>query len=130
VIGSGNSVLAKILIVEDDTNQRLLYREAFEEEGFEVIEAPNAWIAMECVRRESLDLVVLDINMPGMDGLEALVRIHNANRRLPVVIHSAYAEYQNQYKSWIADAYVIKSSNLAELKRTVLTLLNDARGDA
>jgi len=122
--------LAKILIVEDDANQRLLYRETFEDEGFEVIEAPNASTAIECVGRECLDLVVLDINMPGMDGLEALVRIHNSNRRLPVVIHSAYAEYRNQYKSWIADGYVIKSSNLAELKRTVLTLLDDARGDA
>ena len=122
--------MAKILIVEDDTNQRLLYREAFEEEGFEVIDAANGWTAIECVGRECLDLVVLDINMPGMDGLEALVRIHDSNRRLPVVIHSAYAEYKNQYKSWIADAYVIKSSNLAELKRTVLTLLDDARGDA
>jgi two-component system, response regulator, stage 0 sporulation protein F len=122
--------LAKILIVEDDANQRLLYRETFEEEGLEVIEAPNASIAIECVGRECLDLVVLDINMPGMDGLEALVRIHNSNRRLPVVIHSAYGEYRNQYKSWIADGYVIKSSNLAELKRTVLTLLDDARGDA
>ena len=122
--------MAKILIVEDDANQRLLYRETFEDEGFEVIEAPNASTAIECVGRECLDLVVLDINMPGMDGLEALVRIHNSNRRLPVVIHSAYAEYRNQYKSWIADGYVIKSSNLAELKRTVLTLLDDARGDA
>jgi len=121
--------LAKILIVEDDANQRLLYREAFEEEGFEVLDAPNGWTALACVGRECFDLVVLDINMPGMDGLEALVRIHNANRRLPVVIHSAYAEYKNQYKSWIADAYVIKSSNLAELKRIVLTLLDDARGD-
>ena len=121
--------MAKILIVEDDANQRLLYREAFEEEGFEVIDAPNAWTAIECIGREFLDLVVLDINMPGMDGLEALGRIHDSNRRLPVVIHSAYAEYKNQYKSWIADAYVVKSSNLTELKRTVLTLLDDARGE-
>jgi hypothetical protein len=46
-----------------------------------------------------------------------------------VVIHSAYAEYKNQYRSWIADAYGVKSSNLAELKRTVLTLVDDARGE-
>ncbi len=122
--------MAKILIVEDDDNQRLLYRETLEEEGLEVVEAPDARTALACVGRERLDLVILDINMPGIDGLEALVRIHDSNRKLPVVIHSAYAEYQHQYKSWIADAYVIKSSNPRELKRTVLTLLDDARGES
>jgi DNA-binding response OmpR family regulator len=121
--------MAKILIVEDDDNQRFLYRETFEEEGFEVIEAADARTALAYVGSECLDLVILDINIPGMDGLEALARIHDCNRKLPVIIHSAYARYEHQYKSWIADAYVIKSSNLRELKRTVFTLLDDARGE-
>ena len=122
--------MAKILIVEDNDHQRLLYREAFEGDGFQVVEAGDASAALACIRQEGFDAVVLDINMPGMNGLEALARIHNFNRKLRVIINSAYAAYKNQYISWLADAYVIKSSNFDELKRAVLAALDDARGEA
>jgi CheY-like chemotaxis protein len=123
------AVMTRLLIVEDDAHQRLLYREAFEVDGFEVFEAGDAAAALACIERERLDAVILDINMPGVNGLEALARIHNLDRRLPVIINSAYAAYRDQYISWIADAYVVKSSNLDELKRAVLTVLDDARGE-
>jgi DNA-binding response OmpR family regulator len=122
--------MAKILIVEDDDHQRLLYREAFEEDGFEVIAARDADEALACIRRERLAAVILDVNMPGMNGLEALARIHDLDRKLPVVINSAYATYKSQYISWIADAYVVKSSNFDELKRAVLSVLDHARGES
>ena len=121
--------MARLLIVEDDDHQRLLYREAFEEDGFEVLEASDARAALACVAHDPPDVVVLDINLPGMDGLEALTRIHNLNRSLPVIIHSAYGTYEKHYISWIASAYIVKSSNLDELKRAVLTALDDARGE-
>jgi CheY-like chemotaxis protein len=115
--------MARILIVDDDDNQRLLYRELFEDAGYEVVEARDGREAVARVVSHAPDAVVLDINMPGMDGLHTLVRIHELNRTLPVVLNSAYAVYKDQFISWIADAYVTKSSNTAELKETVQSLL-------
>lgn len=121
--------MARILIVEDDDNQRLLYRETFLDEGFEVSEARDGRTAIACIERERPDAVVLDIAMPGMDGLQTLTRIHDLRPKLPVVLNTAYAAYQSRYVSWIADAYVIKSSNPDKLRRAVLKVLDDARGD-
>ncbi len=114
---------AKILIVENDDNQRLLYRENFEEEGYQVAEACDGREGLARLQVDRPDVVVLDINMPGMDGLQTLARIHDLNPRLPVILNSAYAEYKDQFVSWIADAYVIKSSDPKELKDAVRRVL-------
>jgi two-component system, response regulator, stage 0 sporulation protein F len=119
--------MSNILIVEDDDNQRLLYREIFEAEGFEVVEAGDGRTAITCIQLDPPDAVILDIAMPGMDGLQTLQRIHDMNRKLPVVINSAYAAYRDRYISWLADAYVVKSSNPGELQRAVHAALDEAR---
>jgi len=115
--------MTRILLVEDDDHQRLLYREELEEEGYDVVEACTGHEALARVENDRPDAVVLDINMPGMDGLHTLARIHDLNRCIPVVLNSAYAAYKDQFVSWIADAYVTKSSNLDELKCAVRGVL-------
>jgi CheY-like chemotaxis protein len=115
--------MTRILIVDDDDRQRLLYREQFEDGGFEVFEARDGREALVCIDRQQPDAVVLDINMPGMDGLDTLARIHDRHRRLPVVLNSAYATYRDQFVSWIADAYVTKSSDPSELLDAVRGVL-------
>ena len=115
--------MARILLVEDDDNQRLLYREALEEAQHEVVEDRDGRAALTCIQSGNLDAVILDINMPGMDGLHTLTRIHNIDRRLPVILNSAYATYKEQYVSWIADAYVMKSSDPTELMAAVRDVL-------
>jgi CheY-like chemotaxis protein len=119
--------MTRILIVEDDDNQRLLYREDFEDHGYEVVEARDGTEALSAIARHAPDAVVLDINMPGLDGLATLSRIHEQHRRLPVVLNSAYAAYRDQFVSWIADAYVTKSSNPDELRDAVRSVITNAR---
>jgi len=75
------------------------------------------------VDAESPDLVVLDIRMPGMDGLDAMSRILERHPKLKVVLNSAYSSYKDNFMSWAADAYVVKSSDLSELRSTVKALL-------
>lgn len=115
--------MARILLVEDDDNQRLLYREALEEAGHAVEEARDGREALGRIGAGGLDAVILDINMPGMDGLHTLTRIHDLDPRLPVVLNSAYSTYKDQFVSWIADAYVTKSSDPSELMAAVREVL-------
>ena len=113
-----------LLVVEDDNNQRELYVDELEGEGYRVLTASNGRDALSLARENSLDLIVLDINMPGMDGLDTLSHLLEVNRRTPVIINTAYASYQDSFTSWSADAYVVKSSDLGELKETIKKLLN------
>ena len=113
-----------ILVVDDDEAIRTLLQEELEEEGYKVMIATNARDALKMVETEPLDLVILDIRMPGMDGLEALPRILGLKEGLPVILNSAYSQYQESFMSWAADAYVVKSSDLSELKTKVKELVS------
>jgi CheY-like chemotaxis protein len=61
------------------------------------------------------DLVVLDIRMPGMDGVELMQRILEHNKELPIIINTAYSSYRDNYLTWAADAYIVKSSDVSDL---------------
>lgn len=115
--------MAQVLIVEDDKNQRLLLEEELAGEGYSVFVASSAPEALAAVGRAMPDLVILDLAMPGMDGLELMGKLLGTNNRLPVVIHTAYSSYQDNFMSWAADAYVVKRSDLGELKATVRAIL-------
>ncbi len=116
-----------ILVVDDEEHQRRLYAQEFEADGYEVIVAENGRVALEKAASARPDIVVLDICMPGMDGIEALGRILSSDYRIPVVLNTAYGGYRENFMSWAADAYVVKSADLAELKRTVRDILE--KGD-
>jgi DNA-binding response OmpR family regulator len=113
-----------ILVVDDDANIRTLLQDDLTEEGYKVLTASNARDALKMVEQEALDLVILDIRMPGMDGLEALPRMLGLKEGLPVILHTAFTQYQESFMSWAADAYVVKSFDLAELKAKVKELLS------
>jgi CheY-like chemotaxis protein len=117
-----------ILIVEDEDNQRKLYVQEFEDAGYTVVEAANGREALEKVEEARPDLVILDICMPGMDGIEALGKMLSTDARIPVVLNTAYGTYKENFMSWAADAYVVKSADLTELKRTVAGLLEAGPG--
>src|SRR4030043_219116 len=113
-----------IMVVDDDEAIRTLLTEELTDEGYHVISATNARDALKMVETEPMDLVILDIRMPGMDGLEALPRILGLKEGLPVILNTAYTQYQESFMSWSADAYIVKSSDLTELKGKVKELVN------
>jgi DNA-binding NtrC family response regulator len=112
-----------ILVVEDEKNLCRLYQIELEAEGYQVITAANGREALDCLKQETVDLIVLDLVLPDISGLDCLQAFMNYNRDLKVVINSAYPNYKYDFQVWAADAFVTKSSDLSELKETVNRLL-------
>ena len=114
----------KILIADDEENIRFLYEEELREEGYQTVLAKNGRECLEKLKEESPDLIILDIRMPKMDGLEAIGHIIELNKSAAVIINTAYPDYKNKdYMSWAADAYVEKSSDLDNLKTAIKNVL-------
>lgn len=122
--------MSTLLIVEDDAHLRRLYMREFSNDGYQVLEAADSRAALDILADQVPDLITLDIVMPGQDGIELLERIVQQTPNLPVVINTAYPVYQHNYLTWSADAYVVKSSDLTELKNTVRTVLENRRNAA
>ena len=118
-----------LLIVDDEEHQRLLYQEELSEEGYQVILAGNGKEALERLSESVPDLIVLDIRMPIMNGLEALGKIIGKEKGILVIIHSAYSSYKDDFMSWAADDFVVKSSDLTELKRKIRELLDKKKAE-
>lgn len=82
----------KLLIVDDQNGIRILLMEVFSSEGYDTFQAANGKIALEIVQQETPDLVLLDMKIPGMDGLEILKRIKEINVDIKVIMMTAYGE--------------------------------------
>ena len=121
---------AKVLVVDDEENLCLLYREELESEGYRVKTAADVGVAMRILEEDPPDVVVMDIRMPRMDGIEAMGKMLNGRENLPVILNTAYSSYKDDFRSWPASAYVIKSSDLSELKRALAQVLGPVRGKA
>lgn len=121
--------MTTILFVEDEENQRTLYRSELVQEGYEVILAADGKEAVELSQKHSPALVVMDIRMPRMDGIEAMGRILSRNNTVPIILNTSYSSYQDNFMSWAADAYVVKSSDLTELKQKIKDVLAARYGD-
>ncbi len=109
----------KILLVDDEESIHLLYKEELSEEGYEVISALNGEDALKLFEEERPNLVILDINMPGIDGIEVLRNMKQLHPEIPVILSSAYPEYKQDLASWASDDYIVKSFNLDELKGSI-----------
>lgn len=108
-----------VLLVDDEANIRFVYEEELKEDGYRVISAANGQEALELFANEQPDLVILDIQMPGMNGIEVLRRMKTKNSAVPVILSSAYPEFKQDLGAWASDEYIVKSSDLQQLKDVV-----------
>lgn len=111
--------MSTLLLVEDHDEQRDLYSSVLVDAGYEVIQARSGKEALESFERLKPDIVVLDIQMPGIDGIEALGRLLAKDKHIPVILHSAYPSYKANFMTWAADAFVEKTGETSELVKAV-----------
>jgi len=110
-----------ILVVDDEPNYQIVLSELLREEGFEVFTANSGTQGMPIIRETDLDLVISDIKMPGMDGIEFLEKIKELNSDLPVILITAYAEVERAVHAMQLGAftYLAKPFSNAELLANV-----------
>ena len=113
----------KILVVDDDLHIQRLYKEEFEEEGYDVVIASNGQEAIDLFNREAPDIVTLDILLPDIDGIRLLRQMKEKNPKVPIIMSTAY-DYRDDFAVWASEAYLVKSSDLDELKSTIKNLLS------
>ena len=111
--------MTQILLVEDHHNQRLLYESELSDEGYDVVSAANGLDGLELFKRHKPAVVIIDVLLPGINGIELMERMLSINPEVAIIIHSAYSSPSHDFVTWFAYSYVLKSGDLTELKNQV-----------
>ncbi len=119
----------KILVVDDEEGARELFNTILTDEGYEVTLAVDGREALTCMQSDPYDLVVTDIKMPGMDGLQLLQEIRKSGSRADVIMVTAYGEVESYLKAMSLGAaeYINKPIRIKELKRIVHKVLAERK---
>jgi DNA-binding response OmpR family regulator len=115
--------MPKILVVDDETFIRMLYKKELESEGYTVLTAADPEEAMAILQSGRPDVVILDIELGDENGLTMLNRMRREYRDCAVILNTAYSTYKSDFQTWLADAYLMKSSDMKPLKDQVKILL-------
>jgi DNA-binding NtrC family response regulator len=110
-----------ILIVEDEAKMRRLLELNLGEDGFSMFSAGDAETGLKLLRENSVDLVVTDLKLPGMNGLEFLQAVKHQNAALPVVVMTAFGSVETAVEAMKAGAsdYVLKPFSLSEMRMVI-----------
>ena len=115
----GEAKAAGVLVVDDDSNLRELLEEAVRDWGYAVTTARSGEEALESIGRKKFNIVICDLKMPGMDGLELLKKIKACDKKVHVIVITGYATLETVVKTIEAGAfdYITKPFRLEELRR-------------
>lgn len=116
---------ASVLVVDDDATVQETLRRFLEEKGYEVHTASNGEDALEALERASPDVMLLDIRMPGIDGLEVLERVRQAGEEVGVIMISGEADEETARRSLEQGAadYITKPFDLDYLELSLVAKL-------
>lgn len=119
----------KILVVEDDLSLKNLFCKTLQRNNYQTFDAECAEKALEILDNESIDLIVTDVMMPGMNGFELVRQLRDAQMELPILIITAKSDIMDKQTGFLAgaDDYMVKPININELVLRVNALLRRAR---
>lgn len=113
----------RIMVIEDDECLRDLYQEVLEDEGYQVLAARDWVEGLRMMEHSKPDLLLLDLGLPVMDGLEVLARL-DSQKEVRVIVLTSDPEYRTNPLCRAADDFVYKSVDLKELKQKVRCVLD------
>ena len=101
--------MKKILVVDDEFSIREYYKEFLTDNGYEVILASGGEEGLELFQTEKPDLVLLDISMPDINGMDVLKQMKKTYEKIPVFLLTAYEQYKRNFASLYAEEYLVKN---------------------
>lgn len=113
----------RILIVDDEANIRLLYSQELMDEGYRVDTAGTIAEALQLLAANSYSVVLLDIKLKNESGLDLLQKLVKERSDMAVILSTAFSCYKDDFSAWLADSYVVKSSDMQELKDEIKRLI-------
>ncbi|NIA11752.1 MAG: response regulator [Nitrospiraceae bacterium] len=114
----------RILAIDDEEDLRIILKEELTDEGYEVFTLGDPAKAMDKIEETNPDLILLDIKMPGMSGMDLLNLIRGKYYDLPVILLTAYSSFKKDIAAAACDQYVVKSGDFTELKKRVRKTLS------
>lgn len=119
----------KILVVDDDKNTRKYFKAVLEADNYTVFACENGSEALEIMDKEYIDLIVLDVMMPVMDGYELTKSLRETNNEIPVLMVSAMQLPENVHKGFLsgADDYMVKPVDETEMLLRIKAMLRRAK---
>jgi len=120
----------KVMVVEDDKDFLYTIGYWLKSKGYTVVTANNGLEAVETIKKEPVDIVFLDLQMPVMDGVEALKNIRKLNKNLPVILITAYAtdERISEAEQYGISGFFSKDKDFSESVTLIETILRVHRG--
>jgi two-component system cell cycle response regulator DivK len=128
----GERAGASILIVDDDALNLKLFASILARRGYRVLLAMDAERGLELARQEQPDLIVMDIQLPGMSGLDAVrtLKADEETRAIPVIIATAFLVDEEELRATACDRYLPKPFATSDLIGAIDTLVTQARSTA
>ncbi|OAI45787.1 hypothetical protein AYO43_07545 [Nitrospira sp. SCGC AG-212-E16] len=117
--------MGKILVIDDQPNVRALLDMLLRQQGYDVVLADNGWQGLRLYRQEHPDVILLDLNMPELDGVTVLKQIRSVDLKQPVIILTGDStpETERQVRALGVSEFILKGSSLHLLADTVKRLL-------
>ena len=120
--------MATVLVIDDTPNVRTLLDLLLRQQGYDVILADNGWKGLQLYRQAHPDVIVLDLNMPDLDGVTVLKEIRSVDLKQPVIMLTGDStpETEQQVRALGVSEFIVKGSSLDLLRHTIKRLLQDS----
>jgi two-component system NtrC family response regulator len=119
--------MKKILVIEDEELLCKVYSATLTELGYEVITANDGKTALELLQKEIPNLIVLDMKLPEISGIQLLKEIRKIDNKVPIIIATAYDGLKDDYEIWSSQVsdYIVKPVKLVELAEKIKKILGE-----